>query len=118
VFSANGVNGEEAELIPLPPRYSGGDTLVHFVNADAIVTGEIFQSVSYPTMDCGNREKIYPKGACRRPAADETVEVIRDRGLASMPAAANNMAFPATRARWLTVCCWSELSSTLAGVQA
>jgi cyclase len=48
------MNGEEIELIPAPRAYTDGDTLVHFVHADVIVTGEIFRSISYPDIDRGN----------------------------------------------------------------
>ena len=48
------MDGEEIEVIPVPRAYSDGDTVVHFVNADVIMTGEIYQSVSYPNIDLAN----------------------------------------------------------------
>jgi|HubBroStandDraft_1064217.scaffolds.fasta_scaffold127256_2 cyclase len=48
------MNGEEVELIPVLRAYSDGDTVVRFVNADVIMTGEIYHSVSYPDIDRAN----------------------------------------------------------------
>jgi cyclase len=48
------MNGEEIEVIPVPRAYSDGDTVVHFVNSDVIMTGEIYHSVSYPNIDRAN----------------------------------------------------------------
>jgi cyclase len=48
------MNGEEIEVIPVPHAYSDGDTIVRFVNADVIMTGEIYHSVSYPNIDRAN----------------------------------------------------------------
>jgi cyclase len=48
------VNGEQIEVIPVPRAHSDGDTLVHFVKSDVIMTGEIYHSVGYPNIDRGN----------------------------------------------------------------
>jgi len=48
------LNGEEIQLIPIPHAYSDGDTIVHFVKADVLMTGEIFQPSSYPNIDRAN----------------------------------------------------------------
>jgi cyclase len=48
------MNGEEIEIIPVPHAYSDGDTVVRFVKADVIMTGEIFQSVAHPNIDRAN----------------------------------------------------------------
>ncbi len=42
-------------MIPIPRAYSESDTMVRFVNAHVIMTGEFFHSVSYPDIDRGNR---------------------------------------------------------------
>lgn len=48
------MNGEEAELIPIPRAHTDGDTLVFFHNADVIMTGDFFRSTGYPNIDRAN----------------------------------------------------------------
>jgi glyoxylase-like metal-dependent hydrolase (beta-lactamase superfamily II) len=49
------MNGEEVRLIPVPGAHTDGDTVVHFVNADAIMTGDVFRADnSYPNIDLNN----------------------------------------------------------------
>jgi glyoxylase-like metal-dependent hydrolase (beta-lactamase superfamily II) len=49
------MNGEEVQLIPVPGAHTDGDTIVRFVNADAIMTGDVFRSDnSYPNVDLNN----------------------------------------------------------------
>jgi cyclase len=48
------MNGERIELIPIPRSYSDGDSVVRLVNADVIMTGEIYHSASYPNIDRAN----------------------------------------------------------------
>jgi len=48
------MNGEDVELIPVPRAHTDGDTMVHFVNADVIMTGDFYRSIQYPNIDRGN----------------------------------------------------------------
>jgi len=48
------VNGEEIELIPIPHAHTDGDTLVHFVNSDILMTGDYYRSLGYPNIDIAN----------------------------------------------------------------
>ncbi|HXA63891.1 MAG TPA: MBL fold metallo-hydrolase [Bryobacteraceae bacterium] len=45
------MDGEDVELIPIPRAHTDGDTLVHFKNADVLMTGDYFRSVGYPNID-------------------------------------------------------------------
>lgn len=45
------MDGEEVDLIPIPRAHTDGDTLVHFKNADVLMTGDYFRSVGYPNID-------------------------------------------------------------------
>jgi glyoxylase-like metal-dependent hydrolase (beta-lactamase superfamily II) len=48
------MNGEDIELIPIPSAHTDGDTLVHFVNNDVLMTGDYYRSLGYPNIDIGN----------------------------------------------------------------
>src|SRR5580704_4702567 len=48
------LNGEEIEAIPIPRAHTDGDTIVHFVNADVIMTGDFYRSIQYPNIDRAN----------------------------------------------------------------
>jgi cyclase len=48
------MNGEQVQLIPIPAAHTDGDTLVKFVNADAIMTGDFYRSTGYPNIDRAN----------------------------------------------------------------
>jgi cyclase len=45
------LNGEDVQLIPVPAAHTDGDTMVRFVNADVIMSGDFFRSVQYPNID-------------------------------------------------------------------
>ena len=45
------MDGETVELIPIRRAHTDGDTLVRFVNADVIMTGDFYRSVGYPNID-------------------------------------------------------------------
>jgi cyclase len=47
-------NGEEVRLIPIRHAHTDGDTLVHFVNNDVIMTGDFYRSLGYPNIDRAN----------------------------------------------------------------
>jgi glyoxylase-like metal-dependent hydrolase (beta-lactamase superfamily II) len=48
------MNGEVIELIPIPKAHTDGDTLVHFVNHDILMTGDYYRSIQYPNIDRAN----------------------------------------------------------------
>jgi cyclase len=48
------MNGEQVQLIPIPAAHTDGDTLVKFVNADVIMTGDFYRSLGYPNIDRAN----------------------------------------------------------------
>lgn len=48
------LDGETVELVPLPPAHTNGDTAVKFVNADVLMTGDVFRSEGFPAAATGN----------------------------------------------------------------
>jgi cyclase len=48
------MNGEEVQLIPVPAAHTDGDTMVRFVNADVLMTGDFYRSIQYPNIDRAN----------------------------------------------------------------
>jgi cyclase len=48
------INGEQVQVIPIPAAHTDGDTLVKFVNADVIMTGDFYRSLGYPNIDRAN----------------------------------------------------------------
>jgi len=48
------LNGEQVQLIPIPAAHTDGDTMVKFVNADVIMTGDFYRSTGYPNIDRAN----------------------------------------------------------------
>ncbi len=48
------INGEQVQLVPIPSAHTDGDTLVKFVNADVIMTGDFYRSLGYPNIDRAN----------------------------------------------------------------
>jgi glyoxylase-like metal-dependent hydrolase (beta-lactamase superfamily II) len=48
------MNGEVIELIPIRNAHTDGDTLVHFVNHDILMTGDYYRSIQYPNIDRAN----------------------------------------------------------------
>ncbi len=45
------MNGEEIRLIPIRNAHTDGDTLIHFVNNDVIMTGDFYRSIQFPNID-------------------------------------------------------------------
>jgi glyoxylase-like metal-dependent hydrolase (beta-lactamase superfamily II) len=45
------MDGEEVRLIPILRAHTDGDTLVHFVSNDILMTGDFFRSIGYPNID-------------------------------------------------------------------
>jgi glyoxylase-like metal-dependent hydrolase (beta-lactamase superfamily II) len=48
------MDGEEVRAIPVPAAHTDGDTMVHFRNADVIMTGDFYRSLGYPNIDRAN----------------------------------------------------------------
>ena len=48
------MNGEEIRLIPIPAAHTDGDTMVRFVSADVIMTGDFYRSIQFPNIDRAN----------------------------------------------------------------
>jgi len=48
------MNGEEIHIYAIPRAHTDGDTIVQFVNADVIMTGDFFRSVQFPNVDRAN----------------------------------------------------------------
>jgi cyclase len=48
------IDGEEVEAIPIRRAHTDGDTLVHFVNNDVLMTGDYFRSAGFPNIDRGS----------------------------------------------------------------
>ena len=55
------MNGETVELIPVRAAHTGGDTMIRFVNADAIMVGDFYRNFGYPFIDVTNGGSL--KGA-------------------------------------------------------
>lgn len=48
------VNGEDVQLIPIRAAHTDGDTLIRFVNHDALAVGDYYRAVGYPRVDLVN----------------------------------------------------------------
>jgi cyclase len=48
------LDGEEIQLIPLPPAHTNGDTAVLFKKANVLMTGDVFRSEGMPAAAIGN----------------------------------------------------------------
>ena len=48
------MNGENIQLISMPPAHTDGDTLVRFPGPDVLMTGDYYRSVGYPNIDRAN----------------------------------------------------------------
>lgn len=65
------MNGETVELIPVRAAHTGGDTMIRFVNADAIMVGDFYRNFGYPFIDVANGGSL--KGALE--ALDLTMKI-------------------------------------------
>jgi cyclase len=45
------MDGEDVQLIPIPAAHTDGDTMVRFVHADVIMSGDFYRSIQYPNID-------------------------------------------------------------------
>jgi glyoxylase-like metal-dependent hydrolase (beta-lactamase superfamily II) len=48
------LDGEEVQLISIHRAHTDGDTLVHFVHNDVLMTGDYFRSIQFPNIDRTN----------------------------------------------------------------
>jgi len=65
------VNGEIVGLIPVRAAHTGGDTMIRFENADAIMIGDFYRNYGYPFIDTNNGGTL--KGALE--ALDATMKL-------------------------------------------
>jgi glyoxylase-like metal-dependent hydrolase (beta-lactamase superfamily II) len=65
------MNGEVIDLIPVRAAHTGGDTMVRFENANAIMIGDFYRNYGYPYIDTINGGSL--KGALE--ALDTTMEI-------------------------------------------
>jgi glyoxylase-like metal-dependent hydrolase (beta-lactamase superfamily II) len=48
------MDGEDVRVIAIPRAHTDGDSIVHFVNTDVIMTGDFYRSVQFPNIDRAN----------------------------------------------------------------
>jgi cyclase len=48
------MNGEQVQVIPVRLAHTDGDTVVKFVTADVVMTGDFYRSLGYPNIDRNN----------------------------------------------------------------
>lgn len=65
------MNGEIVDLIPVRAAHTGGDTMIRFENANAIMIGDFYRNYGYPFIDTNNGGSL--KGALE--ALDATMEM-------------------------------------------
>jgi cyclase len=65
------LNGEIIDLIPVRAAHTGGDTMIRFENADAIMIGDFYRNYGYPFIDTNNGGTL--KGALE--ALDATMKL-------------------------------------------
>ena len=65
------LNGEIVDLIPARAAHTGGDTMIRFENANAIMIGDFYRNYGYPFIDTNNGGSL--KGALE--ALDATMKL-------------------------------------------
>ena len=65
------MNGEIVDLIPVRAAHTGGDTMIRFEKANAIMIGDFYRNYGYPYIDTNNGGSL--KGALE--ALDATMEL-------------------------------------------
>lgn len=65
------MNGEVIDLIPVRAAHTGGDTMIRFENANAIMIGDFYRNYGYPYIDTNNGGTL--KGALE--ALDSTMNL-------------------------------------------
>ncbi|HEX6994123.1 MAG TPA: MBL fold metallo-hydrolase [Gammaproteobacteria bacterium] len=48
------LNGEEIRIAKVPNAHTDGDSVIHFVNANVIHTGDVYRTTGYPRIDADN----------------------------------------------------------------
>jgi len=48
------LNGEEMEVVTLPPAHTDGDSFIFFHGSDVIAAGDVFRTVAFPVIDQAN----------------------------------------------------------------
>jgi glyoxylase-like metal-dependent hydrolase (beta-lactamase superfamily II) len=66
-------NGEAVEILPQPNAISDGDSIVHFRRSDVIVTGDVFNTTSYPRIEIKNGGGIQGEIQALNKILDRTV---------------------------------------------
>jgi glyoxylase-like metal-dependent hydrolase (beta-lactamase superfamily II) len=67
------MNGEIVDLIPVRAAHTGGDTMIRFENANAIMIGDYYRNFGYPFIDINNGGSL--KGMLE--ALDATMKIAR-----------------------------------------
>lgn len=68
------LNGDTVRVLKVPSAHTDGDSIIHFVNANVIHTGDIFRTVGYPGVDGNNGGTV--QGTID--ALDITIELAND----------------------------------------
>jgi len=48
------LNGEDIEVITLPPGHTDGDSYIYFRGSDVLAAGDVFRTVAFPVIDLNN----------------------------------------------------------------
>jgi glyoxylase-like metal-dependent hydrolase (beta-lactamase superfamily II) len=48
------LNGEDMEVIVLPPAHTDGDSYIYFRGSDVLAAGDVFRTVAFPVIDLAN----------------------------------------------------------------
>ncbi len=48
------MNGEDIDVITLPPGHTDGDSYIYFRGSDVIAAGDVFRTVAFPVIDTNN----------------------------------------------------------------
>jgi glyoxylase-like metal-dependent hydrolase (beta-lactamase superfamily II) len=48
------LNGEDMEVITLPPAHTDGDSYIYFRGSDVLAAGDVFRTVAFPVIDLAN----------------------------------------------------------------
>jgi cyclase len=67
------MNGEIVDLVPVRAAHTGGDTMIRFENANAIMIGDYYRNFGYPYIDINNGGSL--KGMLE--ALDATMKIAR-----------------------------------------
>jgi cyclase len=67
------MNGEIVDLVPIRAAHTGGDTMIRFENANAIMIGDYYRNFGYPFIDINNGGSL--RGMLE--ALDATMKVAR-----------------------------------------